>query len=278
MDAIYPGYMPYSALVPEVSAKEFISAVQAQFGVVFVLQSDNKTVKMQFTDKILKLFSKTRKLNNMRDKQIAFNSSPEHSPHDEMDKIKAPEYLWDAFCDAIKDGECVEGQIDPSTMDDEWYDLYSFELDGVCQRTTTTRVGDTDETKTSECPLAFGVCTEVYGVIMTLYGSYDYSILLDYIDVWSRLSPEAEEYDQLYINTAEVGLHKEFNTEYNTIAENSDRITITTVMKTLDVNQFDFTTPYIIQGRLCWPAKLQYELENSDKQHVTIEFIAGRKL
>lgn len=278
MDAIYPGYMPYSALVPEVSAKEFISAVQAQFGVVFVLQPDNQTVKMQFTEKILKLFTKTRRLDAMRDKQITFNSSPDSMPIDAMDKIKAPEYLYDSWCESLRDGYCVEGAVDPTTIDFDYGECFSFELDGVCQRTTTTRVGDTDETKTSECPLAFGVSTPMRDSGISFMEYIYISILIDNIGVWSRQSPEMEEYDMLYINTTKYGIYKEFNTEYNIIAENSDRITVTTVMKTLEVNQFDFTTPYIIQGRLCWPAKLQYELENSDKQHVTIEFIAGRKL
>lgn len=278
MDAIYPGYMPYSALVPEVSAKEFIAAVQAQFGVVFILQSD-KTVKMQFTEKILKLFSKTRKLDAKRDKQISFNSAPDYAPSDEMDKIKTPEYLWDTRCESLRDGYCVDNGIDPTTIDDiSVGECYSFELDGVCQRTTTTLVGDTDETKTSECPLAFGVCTNMYNSGVSIMEYIYLSILIDYIEVWSRESPEFGEYDQLYVNTTGYGLYREFNTEYHTIAENSDRITITTVLKTAEVNQFDFTIPYVIQGRLCWPAKLQYELENSDKQHVTIEFIAGRKL
>lgn len=277
MDAIYPGYMPYSALVPEVSAKDFIAAVQAQFGVVFILQPDNKTVKMQFTDKILKLFSKTRKLDAQRDKQITFNSSPDYIPSDEMDKVNKPEYLWDLLCDPINDAWYCYNNIDPSEYAPGG-NCYSFELDGVCQRTTTTRVGDTDETKTSECPLAFGVCTRMYNAGITVMERIYMSILIDNIGVWSRQSPEVEDMDDLDINTAEGGIYKEFNTEYNIIAENSDRITVTTVLKTLEVNQFDFTTPYIIQGRLCWPAKLQYELENSDKQHVTIEFIAGRKL
>lgn len=278
MDAIYPGFMPYSALVPEVTAKEFVAAVQAQFGVVFTLQSDNKTVKMQFTEKILKLFAKTNKLASFRDKQISFNATPDYMPIDEMDNIKAPEYLWDAWCESFRDGYCVGAGIDPTTMDDDYGNCFSFELDGVCQRTTTSRVGDTDETKTSECPLAFGVCTHVYNSGIDIMEYKYYSVLLDYIEVWSRRSPEAEEYDGLYINTTGYGIYRELNTEYNTISEHSDRITLTTVLTTLEVNQFDFSIPYIIQGRLCWPAKLQFELENSDEQHVTIEFIAGRKL
>lgn len=276
MDAIYPGYMPYSALVPEISAKDFIAAVQAQFGVVFILQPDNKTVKMQFTEKILKLFSKTRKLDAQRDKQITFNSSPDYTPSDEMDKIKAPEYLWNLLCDPINDAWSCYNNIDPSEY--AGGNCYSFELDGVCQRTTTTRVGDTDETKTSECPLAFGVCTGMRNAIISVMEYTYMSELIDYIYVWSRGSQESEDMTGLDINTAEGGIYKEFNTEYNTIAENSDRITVTTVLSSLDVNQFDFSIPYIIQGRLCWPAKLQFELENSDEQHVTIEFIIGRKL
>lgn len=278
MDAIYPGFMPYSALVPEVTAKEFVAAVQAQFGVVFTLQSDNKTVKMQFTEKILKLFTKTNKLASYRDKQVSFNATPDYMPIDEMDKIKAPEYLWDAWCESFRDGHCVSGGIDPTTIDYDYGTCFSFELDGVCQRTTTSRVGDTDETKTSECPLAFGVCTNVYNSGIDIMENDYYSVLLHYIYVWSRQSPEMEEMDGLYINTTDYGIYRELNTEYNTISEHGDRITLTTVLTTLEVNQFDFTTPYVIQGRLCWPIKLQFELENSDKQHVTIEFIAGRKL
>jgi len=279
MDAIYPGYMPYSALVPEVSAKEFIAAVQAQFGVVFTLQPDNKTVRMQFTEKILKLFSKTRDITAMRNKQVAFNSSPDYMPMDEMDNIKAPEYQLDAWSESLRDAICITDGIDPATIDYNYGQCYSFELDGVCQRTSSTRVGDSDETKTSECPLAFGVCTEMFDTqILTSPDEIYQSCLIEYIQVWSRLSPEIEESDQLYVNTTNHGICNEFNTEYNTIAENCDKITITTVLPTLEANQFDFTTPSIIQGRLCWPAKLQYELENSDKQHVTIEFIAGRKL
>lgn len=279
MDAIYPGFMPYSALVPEVTAKEFIAAVQAQFGVVFILQSDNKTVKMQFTEKILKLFGQTRQLTATRDKQISFNASPDYMPIDEMDKIKAPEYL-ETQCESLKDGYCVHNGIDPSTIDDyRPGNIFSFELDGVCQRTTTTRVGDTDETKKNECPLAFGVCTNVYDTRIDVMERKYCSILNDYIYVWSRRSAAGVgDPDPLSINTAEDGIYRELNTEYNLISENSDLITITTVLSSLDVNQFDFSIPYIIQGRLCWPAKLQFELENSDEQHVTIEFIAGRKL
>ena len=278
MDAIYPGYMPYSALVPEVTAKEFIAAVQAQFGVVFILQSDNKTVKMQFTEKILKLFVKTNKLASFRDKQISFNATPDYMPIDEMDKIKAPEYLWDAWCESFRDGYCVGAGIDPTTMDDDYGNCFSFELDGVCQRTTNSRVGDTDETKTSECPLAFGICTNAYNSGIDIIERRYYGVLLDGINLYSRQAQETEEDDILYINTTGYGIYRELNTEYNIISEHSDRITLTTVLTTLEVNQFDFTVPYVIQGRLCWPIKLQFELENSDEQHVTIEFIAGRKL
>ena len=107
--------------------------------------------------------------------------------------------------------------------------------------------------------------------------TYYYSLLIDNIYVYSRQSEIIEEYDQLYVNTTNYGLYREFNTEYNIIADSSDKVTISTVLTTLEVNNFDFTIPYVIQGRLCWPTKLQFELENSDKQHVTIEFIASRK-
>lgn len=278
MDSIYPGFMPYSALVPEVTVKEFIAAVQAQFGVVFILQPDNRTVKMQFTEKILKLFSQTRQLTDISDKQVSFRSSTDYKPIDEMDKIKAPKYDWNAKCDSFKDGWCVVTGTDPSD-DDAWDgNCYSFELDGVCQRTTTYYIGGANETKTAECPLAFGICDEAYSSgIQYQDAQYYYGVLVDYIMVWSRKSQEWEEMDQLYINT-QYGINIEFNTEYNIIAEDCDRVTITAVLTMLEINHFDFTTPYIIQGRLCWPAKLQFELENSDEQHVTIEFIAGRKL
>lgn len=277
MDAIYPGYMPYSVLVPEITAKEFIAAVQAQFGVVFTLQPDNKTVKMQFTEKILKLFTRTKKLDICNEKQIAFNQSPEYSPSDEMSKVNNPEYHYDTWCESFRDAYCVKSGVDPATINDEYGDCYSFELDGVCQRTTTTRIGSTDDTKTTECPLAFGVCENPYQVFIDITDAYYYSPLIDYITVYSRQSEISEEYDQLYVNTTNYGLYQEFNREYNTVADNSDKVTISTVLTTLEINNFDFTIPYVIQGRLCWPTKLQFELENSDKQHVTIEFIAYKK-
>ena len=276
MDAIYPGYMPYSALVPEVSAKEFIAAVQSQFGVVFILQPDNKTVKMQFTEKIIKLSASTKKIGANSKKQIAFDQSPDYIPIDDMSKIKSPTYKWSLDCDSIRDGYCVESGVDPTTIDTS-DGIGSFELDGVCQRTTTTQIGDTDETKTTECPLAFGVCSQPYQTQISIFENYDYCPLLDYIEAYSRLSPEMEETDQLYVNIAEYGLHKELSTEYNIVAENSDRVTIETTLTIIDLNNFDFTIPYIIQGRLCWPAKLQFELENKNELQVTIEFIAGRK-
>lgn len=195
-----------------------------------------------------------------------------------MDKVKSPEYLWDTWCETFRDGYCVASGLNPADIDFDYGTCYSYELDGVCQRTTTSRTGSTDSTKNSECPLAFGVCDRPYNVIIDIMEYYCYAGLTDNIFVWSRQSPEVEDHDTLFVNTAEYGLHKELNTEYNIIAENGDRVTITTVLTTLEINHFDFTTPYIIQGRLCWPAKLQFELENSDKQHVTIEFIAGRKL
>jgi len=280
MDAIYPGYMPYSVLVPEVTAKEFIAAIQAQFGVVFLLQTDNRTVKMQFTEKILKSFSKTKNLGAQREQQVQFNQSADYMPADEMDKIKAPVYSYDSVCEPLRDGYCVASEIDPTEIDFNYGELYSFELDGVCQRTTTTRVGGNDETKDTACPLAFGIINEscLIQTDISIMENYYCGILSEYITVVSRGSWEWGDFDGLPINTSDYGIYSEFNTEYNIIAENSDKVTVTTVLTTLEINHFDFATPYIIQGRLCWPAKLQFELENSDKQHVTIEFIAGRKL
>lgn len=281
MDAIYPGCMYYSVLVPEVSAKEFVSAVQAQFGVVFTTQPNNKTVKMQFSEKILRLYSQVKSLAIISSKQIAFNSSVDYKPADNIDKIKGPEYDWNAVCDSIKDASLVDSGLMPEDVEDLVVgQCYSFVMDGVCQRTTTTSQAGSDKTKNTECPLAFGVCTQPYSTNIKIMGPerYDNCILIDYTQLWSRNSPEMEEYDQLPVNTSEYGLFAELNTEYNIVTENIDNVIIATVLSIAEISIFDFTTPYVIQGRLCWPLKLKYELQNAPKQQVTIEFIAPKNV
>lgn len=274
MDAIWPGCIYYSTLVPEVSCKEFILAVQAQFGVVFSAQPGTKNIIMRFSETIIKQYTQIQKIEDYHDKQINFLTSPDYSPSDGMDKVDGPDYSDECKADSLKDISLLS-HISALNSDN----LPSFILDGVCQRTTTTVIDGVDSTKSNKCPIAFGICTQsresiVYspGVDTTHYYT---PVILNYDDLYSRDWTQR----QLYINNKEDGLYKELNTIYNgAFSEgNCDTVTISKMLSMYELANIDFSVPYIIQGRLCWLLSIQYKMENKNKQQATMKFAAPRK-
>ena len=285
MDALYPGCLYYSALVPDIPVKEFLQAVQAQFGCAFVYQPGN-TYKLVFYQTVLSNYS-GRLLESYGNLQIAFNSHPDYVPSDCMESISA------LTVQRIKMPTLSESNDWYSGHDsrEAYPKINAVTLEGVCQRTTTTVTDGEDDTKEKKCPLAF-VNMDMTILYHTYYDQQEhpheetgfYACLRNpyfeyYDDEYAQGHFDQREMQQLrYFGTEEGSLFQFLNNAYNIIAEHCDLVTVTTMLTTTELANFDFTKPYIIQGRLCWPAKLQFELENSDEQHVTIEFIAGRKL
>jgi hypothetical protein len=279
MDALYPGCIYYDTLVPEMACKDFLKAVMSQFGCAFADQPDG-SVKMFFTYNILA--SNTHHAVGMyRDKQIAFNTLPEYDPQSGMD---SSDYANTELHDMPSLEHSNYWYSDREAIDD-YPNLRTATLDGLRQRTSITTTDGEDTTESKKCPLVF-VCYE------SSFVNYDddrgtvifhYPCLRKaYIEYYgSRIESQLTYIENIikrlyFKETTEKSFYEHSNSSYVELFSKCDKVTITKTMSIRDLMNFDFNTAFIIQGRSCWPAKLQYELQNSDMQHVTIELYAPR--
>lgn len=285
MDALYPGCMYYSSLVPDISCKEFLLAVSAQFGCAFIFQPDG-SYKMQFTQKALSQPT-GKQVTQFSGLQAAFNASPDFVPADNLEKISRAQIIFEKLPQTYYDDHYDSGH--------GGYDLYpkihAVSMEGVCQRTTTSITDGDDSTKETKCPLLF-VSMDFAIIFVTEYDQQERPHY--FTSSYPALrKPYIEYYDfeqgQGYLpdisrdlvpwHFAELeGLFVHLNEAYNTIIESCDKITITRMLSTNEVANYDFTQPYIIKNRLCWPSKIQYELEEAEMQQVTIELITSHKI
>lgn len=284
MDALYPGCMYYSALVPEVSCKEFLLAVRAQFGCAFVLQP-NGSYRMIFSETTLSK-SHGSLVSQYGEMQISFAAKPDYSPSDDIEKSEAAKIEYLQIPDTMYDSHYLPSH---NTWDNYPF-LHVVSLDGVCQRTTTTTTGDEDSTKSKKCPLLFMSATFVL-IYNTEYDQQErpHTYEITYPALQQRgiemLTEQINEQDishdltvRSFSDTHNGGLYQILNNRYNSITEKCDRITITTAISTFDLANFDFSKALIIKNRICFPIKLQYELTNKSTQIVTIELLSPRKI
>jgi len=264
-DALYLGYIPYSALVPDISCKDFLAIVMAQFGCRFVMTSSD-TVKMIFTQEILanRLGST---ITSYAGKQIAFDSHPDYKPEDGMNDLKSP----DIYLEEI--------DITGWGYTDRDLPILTPHLSGLCQRITTTSIDGNDATEEEECPVVFANIGFSFRDIQptsehVTYRFYYPVLNSNYIEHWKSDDSIGK---IIYQDINEGSVYYAFNNRYNIIANSSDKVTISRIFTTKELIEFDFTKPLIISGRLLWPAKLQYELQDSDIHSVTMELIAPRK-
>ena len=285
MDALYPGCMYYSTLVPDISTKEFLLAVSAQFGCAFFFQPDG-SYKMQFMQKTLAK-STGSAVTQFSGLQTAFNVSPDYVPADNLEKLTKANIIYEKLPQTYYDDDYSSGHEGW----DQYPKIHAISLEGVSQRTTTSTTDGEDSTKDTKCPLVFS--TMDFAIIfVTEYDQLERP--RTYTDSYPAIrKPYIEYYDyeqgQGYTQDisrdlvpwyfAEIeGLFAHLNEAHNTIIESCDKITITRMLTTNKVANYDFAQPYIIKNRLCWPSKIQYELEESDMQKVTIELITPRKI
>lgn len=284
MDALYPGCMYYSALVPEITCKEFLMAVQAQFGCAFVIQSD-MSYKMIFTEGILTRKSVSIDAPQYVYQQITFNSSPDISITDNIEKSERGNMIFESLPDTPFNSDYISGHGGW----DDYPKIHTIALNGVCQRTTTTITENDDTTKSKKCPLIF-VRADFAIVYITNYDQLDrprtsegtyLAIRKPYIELLREPLQDTEDISldivPYYFSSYEENpLFVLLNKAYSTISENCDRITITSIMSISDLISFDFMQPLIIKGRFCWPVKVQYEMTNSSVQQVSLELISPR--
>lgn len=281
MDALYPGCMYYGTLVPEISCKDFLLAVQAQFGCAFFYQPDG-TYIMKFVQSLLDTAVGSR-ISHFNGLQVAFNSAPEYNPADNMEKAEKADMIYAELPDTYYDSSYSSGQ----SAWDAYPNIHTISLEGVCQRTTTTATDGEDSTKDKKCPLVF--VTMDFAIIFhteydqqerphTTTESYP-AIRKPYVEILDeQVQPEdiSRELRGWYFYDLD-GLYQLLNKAYTTAIESCDKVTITRMMSTRDIALFDFAQPLIVKNRLCWPLKLQYKLQNLDKQQVTIELVGPHK-
>ena len=283
MDALYPGCLYYSALVPEISCKEFLLAVRAQFGCAFTIQPDGSYI-MTFSETTLSK-SAGNAIAQFGDLQVSFNSKPDYSPVDDIEKSEAASIAYLTLPDTMHDDQYA------SSYDswDRYPTIHTVSMEGVCQRTTTTTTDDEDSTKDKKCPLIF-VCADFAFIYHTEYDQQEQphtttesypAIRKPYIELLGeQVDPQdiTRDISRYYFSSPEEGsLYWLVNRKYNAIAESCDRITIVKAISTYELANFDFSKPLIIKNRLCFPVKLQYELTNRNIQIVTMELLAPRK-
>lgn len=274
IDALYPGCIYYSSLVPEVSCKDFLKAVKSQFGCYFRELPDG-VVKMEFALPVLSNNTTIKPFNTGIIQQIAFNAEVEYKPSEELENAGNPNI-----------GLATMDMDDPTYYHprsninrDQFPRLLVANLDGLCQRTTTSFVGDEETTKNNKCPLLFVNIDFTYIDKDYTYNSYHsvvpayYACARNtYIEYWDNGGVKVLP----YISTEEGSLYHAMNHSYDAISQNCDIVTLQEVFTIEELINFDFSVPYIKGGRILWPSKLQYELTNDDKIPVTMELIAPR--
>ena len=285
MDALYPGCMYYSSLVPDISCKEFLLAVSAQFGCAFIYQPDG-SYKMQFSEKILSR-QISKPITQFSNLKVAFNASPDFAQADNLEKLTKAQIIYENLPETMYDNNYSSGHEGL----DQYPKIHTVSMEGVCQRTTTSAINGDDSTKDTKCPLLF-VSMDFPIIEVTEYDQQErphyytksYPALrkpyIEYYDfVQGQYHTEDISRDLIAWRFAELeGLFVHLNEAYNTIIESCDKITITRMLTTNEVANYDFTQPYIIKNRLCWPSKIQYELEEAEMQQVTIELITSHKI
>lgn len=250
MDALYPGCIYYSSLVPDISCKDFLRAVRSQFGISFILDNDF-SVRMIFNKHILKHYTASR-LDYYRNRQISFNTSPEYTPEAGMSLIEAAE----------KNGIYIE-------------------LEGVCQRTTYSKIDGEDSTRDTQCPLTFAIYDIYFIGPEDQHDEYwlARTVLMDRIPFLHATRPPYDIRDLSYrvLNSNNENIDTFYNFANKVMLQIINSIDSIKLVKTLTTNElrlFDFCNPYVLNGRLCWPVKLQYTLENALKQNISLELIA----
>lgn len=253
MDALYPGCIYYSSLVPDISCKDFLRAVKSQFGVSFILNNDF-SVRMVFNKYILNNYT-ANNLEYYRNKQIAFNTPLEYSPDEGLSSIDKP-------------GE---------------NGIY-LELEGVCQRTTYSKIENEDATRDTKCPLTFAVYDVYFIPPHDQHDDYYTArmVLIDSIPYFHTNHPndirDLSYHPLNYCGNNTVTFYDYTNNEMLQIIDSIETVTISKTITIDELRKFDFCVPYVLNGRLCWPVKLQYTLENALKQNISLELIAPRKI
>lgn len=285
MDALYPGCMYYSTLVPDISVKEFLLAVSAQFGCAFFLQPDG-SYKMRFTQKTLARTTGSA-VTQFSGLQTEFNVSPDYVPVDNLEKLTRAKIIYEKLPQTYYDSHYDSGHNGL----DFYPKIHAISMEGVSQRTTMSTINGEDSTKDTKCPLIFA-CMDFAIIYDTEYDQMERphtstdsypAIRKPYIEIFdyeqNQGHPEdiSRDLNAWYFVDID-GLFQIVNNAYNTILNCCDKITITRMLKTNEVSSYDFSQPYIIKNRLCWPSKIHYELVESGIQQVTIELIAPRKI
>ena len=290
MDALYPGCLYYSALVPDMSCKDFLLAVKAQFGCTFIRTQDGNYSMLFIKNKLKK--PDIRSLHGFSGKSVSFSFDAEYVPGDAMENITPAN---------IKPVYMQIAGYNSHTMHEDVYamDIYPIihvpTMEGVCQRTTTSKLNGEDSTKNTPCPLAFANYSTAYILWAKNWNDdnqtppeseFTHKIFypclrkscFEYYEYWDGQFGEQDFIELPFADTNERSAYYHFNNEYNTLASACDKISLLTMLNTIEVATFDFTKPYLIQGRLCWPYKLSFEFKNGSEQLVSMELIAPRKV
>ena len=266
IDALLPGCIYYSSLVPDIPCKDFLLAVCAQFGTRFILQDDKKTVVLAFSDVII-TNPINRKINSHLHWGIEYNIKVDHDPLDDISKTTESENIYNpSEMDSLKDARTSLLHIRYDQIDTTALNC------GFCQRTTSSIISGLNEIKQSECPLVFGILQSSKLITDTSYPFYPNIVCHPTISQYMGITTSPEE----KFNSKD-GLCRYFNELYISISQNVDRITTEETIQNKDLIEFDFTRQAIIQGRCCFPEKLQFELQNSPIQHVKVTYIALRE-
>lgn len=285
MDALYPGCLYYSSLVPDMSCKDFLLTVQAQFGCAFIFQPDGSYI-MRFSEGTLQQSTGIR-ISEFYDKQITFNSALEYNPADNIENSEKAIMVYAKLPGTEYDNYYSSGHV----ALDNYPFINTISLDGVCQRTSTTITGGEDSTKDKECPLIFA--TMDFAIIYhEIYNEYEQLVRVNTESYPAIRKPFVELIDpDWYIEERDIshdlrhryfydidGLYQIVNKSSLVAVESCDKVTITRMMSINEISSFNFAQPLIIKNRRCWPLKLQYKLKNAYKQEVTIELLAPHKL
>lgn len=250
--------IPYSALVPDMDCKDFLKAVAALLGCVFI-STENGTVRMQARDRLINMNAEKEEPATL---QIQYEEEIGNTIDEDMERF-TPTGEGDYF---YMSG--FRYKTSP-TSTVESHDYWAFDIGELCQRITTTTSGDEDITLANECPLSLAL--------------YDVSHHMVWPDDWEPVSPDelspagTRVWFPILTSVSLNNWANIHNTAFRELTESkTDTVTFAVPKDSQGLKQAGQITSVIVRNRKCYVRMIRYNLEGKRQTNVTFECIAPR--
>ena len=281
LDAAYSGRLYYRSLVPaDLTAKDLLRAVCAQFGAYFVPTPDG--MEMRFLCDLLSGPTAEIDCEGLDILSTTFNDPPSRDWRSDMEELTVPAATVAVFAGT------------PVTQQTNWtqhLNQYALALEGFCQRVTTSADDDgNDNTQTTPCPFTLAYITPVevdMGNMDAGWPGYRGTRLRtpmalpvpvpplrgDWPSAWEDAATICSAQQAYTLNNPDA-MAERFNRLWDAaVRQGMHRLTATLTLTRRQLDAFDMTQPVLLHGRRCLPVSLTGTLADTDLLTFTLEAV-----